>query len=145
MYLCDIVDHPAQFKLNYQSLVLFKWERGKKEANSSSDIKIVRRHKPKPIVFLSPLFILSFFSKLLLGTILCPDVNSSPQFSSASDWFLGLLLSLMALWGSPWPSCSSDDGANPSRSFQRYLCFLLLEVEKHTEWRNLRGCWEKNT
>lgn len=93
MYLRDIVDHPAQFELNYQTLVLFKWERGEKEANSSSDIKILR-HKPKPIVFLlSPLFILSSFSKLLLGTVLCPNVNSSPQFTSASDWFLGLLLS----------------------------------------------------
>ena len=129
MYLCDIVDRPAHSELNYQSLVLFKWERGKKEANSNADIKTVRRHKAKPIAFLSPLHILSFFSKLLPGKILGPNVGSSPQLTLASGWFLELLLSLMDLWGSPQPQCSSDDGANPSRSFQRDLCFLLLEVE----------------
>lgn len=120
--------HLVFSELNYQSLVLFKWEREGGKANFNADVEIVRQPKPKPTVFLYILSILSFLSKLLPGKILSPNMDSSPQLASSSDWFLGLSLFLMALWGSAWLSCRSEEGANPSGGFQGDVCFLLLEV-----------------
>lgn len=55
-------------------------------------------------------------------------MDSSPQLASAADCLLGLLLSLVALGGSAWPSYGSNHGTNPFGGFQRDVCFFLVEV-----------------